>query len=338
MRSRSGLVRRVGVLGAALLVSIACSSQEATTVGSSQEPTIVGLPFFPPAHDGEPFAEEMFAEQAQVPQITDAAGNVVGADFAGTYTNVEEQVRRTASVGSGGPTIWFFGGSTMFGTGQRDQHTIPSEIVRLAADAGTPLEAVNFGFPAYLARHQVAVMRQALAERPTPDLIVYFHGHNDLGASCRLLALGESPGAEGNPLLTTPPSEPVVDCRADPESTGEIVAGAIDESMAVARAATSVPILEFWQPAAATRSRGPADAALLDHLATTEDDLRAQAAPYRVAIGATDRTVVDLTDAMNAVDDPIYFDWAHTNELGARLVAEAMWERGLASAVERISS
>ncbi|MEZ5178669.1 MAG: hypothetical protein R2746_10425 [Acidimicrobiales bacterium] len=34
--------------------------------------------------------------------------------------------------------MWFLGGSTMFGIGQRDDHTIESGFVRIADEAGTP--------------------------------------------------------------------------------------------------------------------------------------------------------------------------------------------------------
>ena len=38
---------------------------------------------------------------------------------------------------------------------------------------------------------------------------------------------------------------------------------------------------------------------------------------------------VDLTDALDGYDGPVFFDWAHTNELGAELTARAMWDRSL---------
>jgi hypothetical protein len=36
---------------------------------------------------------------------------------------------------------------------------------------------------------------------------------------------------------------------------------------------------------------------------------------------------VDLTGALDGVTEPVFYDWAHTNELGARLVGEAMYAR-----------
>ena len=34
---------------------------------------------------------------------------------------------------------------------------------------------------------------------------------------------------------------------------------------------------------------------------------------------------LDLTDSLDQVDEAVYDDWCHTNELGARTVATAMW-------------
>ena len=34
---------------------------------------------------------------------------------------------------------------------------------------------------------------------------------------------------------------------------------------------------------------------------------------------------IDVSDALDDVDVPVLWDWAHTNELGARTVAEAMY-------------
>jgi lysophospholipase L1-like esterase len=35
--------------------------------------------------------------------------------------------------------------------------------------------------------------------------------------------------------------------------------------------------------------------------------------------------VTDLSGVFDEVEEPIYIDGVHTNELGARLVAEALW-------------
>ncbi len=62
-------------------------------------------------------------------------------DFHGRYVNVSGGVResRQTTGGRGRPVeIFFFGGSSMFGLFQRDEHTIPSEFARLAEATASP--------------------------------------------------------------------------------------------------------------------------------------------------------------------------------------------------------
>lgn len=45
--------------------------------------------------------------------------------------------------------------------------------------------------------------------------------------------------------------------------------------------------------------------------------------------------VVDLSRIFDGEHDPIFYDTAHTNELGARRVAEAMWPELRAKVADR---
>ena len=76
--------------------------------------------------------------------------------------------------------IWFFGGSTLWGTGARDAHTIPSEVARLlTARAGRPVEAVNFGESGYVSGQEVVALQRALVAGGRPDAVVFYDGVND---------------------------------------------------------------------------------------------------------------------------------------------------------------
>ena len=44
--------------------------------------------------------------------------------------------------------------------------------------------------------------------------------------------------------------------------------------------------------------------------------------------------MVDLADALDGHPDPLFWDTVHTNEAGARLVAEAAWPELRAGLVE----
>ena len=75
-------------------------------------------------------------------------------EYVGRYVRSQNGQRRTLTLPSDGPPIvvWFFGGSTMWGTGQRDERTIPSLVVREASNAGLNLHAVNNGQPGLIMR------------------------------------------------------------------------------------------------------------------------------------------------------------------------------------------
>lgn len=62
---------------------------------------------------------------------------------------MHDGIRPSLEVDEPELVVWFFGGSTMFGFGQRDEHTIPSEIVRSPAADGHRIEAVNVGTPTW---------------------------------------------------------------------------------------------------------------------------------------------------------------------------------------------
>ncbi|MGA1769911.1 MAG: SGNH/GDSL hydrolase family protein [Steroidobacteraceae bacterium] len=83
--------------------------------------------------------------------------------------------------GEGSLKIWFFGGSTMWGTNSPDWGTIPSQFQALAAkDLGVPLCVRNFGESAWVSTQSVIALIQQLQRGNVPDYVVFYHGINDL--------------------------------------------------------------------------------------------------------------------------------------------------------------
>ena len=69
-------------------------------------------------------------------------------DFEGKHVRIMDGVRSTyASPGAADdwPLVFFYGGSTTWGTGSRDTKTLPSEVARLAQEKGHPWQVHNFG-------------------------------------------------------------------------------------------------------------------------------------------------------------------------------------------------
>lgn len=190
-----------------------------------------------------------------------------------------------------------------------------------------------------MAWQEVGLLKRLLAEREHPDLIVFLHGINDMSQVCRHLAAGIPTGSHTNPMTdkALDQDEAKFDCYADTERSAEVLADVVNTSMDEASdAAGSIPILEFWQATAATRTPHASDAGLLERLGKTSDELRFQNRIYLAALEHDVTPPIDLTDALDEEEAPMFFDWAHTNERGARIVAQAMWDRGLGEAVAQL--
>jgi lysophospholipase L1-like esterase len=105
-------------------------------------------------------------------------------DFRGRYVRVEGGVRRTAvpppAAAADPVDIFFFGGSTMFGSYQREDHTIPAEFARLAAADGVPVRVVNHGRMGYVNWQEVLQLEELVTDGSVPDLAVFYDGFNEL--------------------------------------------------------------------------------------------------------------------------------------------------------------
>ncbi|QXC62924.1 hypothetical protein KSP35_09140 [Aquihabitans sp. G128] len=138
-----------------------------------------------PAMAAYPWREEYFAEMASVPVRYRPYLEYQAGPFAGRYVNIEGWTRRSyrsQPAGSDVPVVEFFGGSKMWGEGQRDEHTIPSMVARYAAEAGVPIEAVNDGQRGWVNWQEMLLFEQVTAGDERPDLAVFYDGSNDVNA------------------------------------------------------------------------------------------------------------------------------------------------------------
>ena len=92
---------------------------------------------------------------------------------SGSYINVDAAgLRRTwappARPGRRPLRIFFFGGSAAWGTGVRDEHTVPSELARYLAAAGIDAEVVNYGETGYVSTQDVIALLRELQRGHRP--------------------------------------------------------------------------------------------------------------------------------------------------------------------------
>lgn len=241
-------------------------------------------------------------------------------------------------------SVWVYGGSTTFGLGQRDDHTIPSELARIAAREGITLDVSNRGFAG--ATHWMAAQRFAwdVATEDPPDLVIFYDGVNDQGAVSTLVETGRFGVAEpaarglelerrnfdeehGNPPGTPTPDSVVLPAEKDDATPNQPGAAEVgrqtaahyqrSRSLSVEAAQNAgIPALWFWQPTAASR-RPPSP----QEESQEVDRVTAQAAAAALPDG-----VIDLSGSVDASEEAVFYDGAHTNEVGAGLIAAAVYE------------
>jgi hypothetical protein len=78
------------------------------------------------------------------------------------------------------PTVYFFGGSSMWGTGVNDASTIPSMFTKISR-----FPSENFGQTGYTAHQSLVLLIQLLQDGHRPDIVVFYDGGNDVTAKCR---------------------------------------------------------------------------------------------------------------------------------------------------------
>ncbi|HUQ67316.1 MAG TPA: SGNH/GDSL hydrolase family protein [Flavitalea sp.] len=109
-------------------------------------------------------------------------------DFNGAYMHMKGAIRKTQPEAFYNPssrdtiTIYFFGGSTMFGFNVLDHETIPSQFVQQYKQKfpnGKSIRVYNYGTPTYYSFQELILFSNLIFEGHKPDIIVFLDGIND---------------------------------------------------------------------------------------------------------------------------------------------------------------
>jgi hypothetical protein len=300
------------------------------------------------------------------------------ADFKSSYVNVKDGIRRSyepATAGRDPVEIYFLGGSAMFGWFQRDMHTIPSEVARLAEADGIPVRVVNYATPAYVNWQESLKLQDLITSGHQPDVAVFYDGANELvsqfsqGPHDDLRStLSRQIGGQLGQGLTRPPSGRgglfgFTDAWArvsavhrvgerlglvsDPDGPPDDVlvspwlGNQAENADARGRYAASIykrgidvvrPLADsygfranfFWQPTAFSKRLVKGEDFALRAVGTDPDAWRAAT---RAARESLPPGTVDLSTAWDSTDQAVMYDFVHSNELGARVAAEAIYRR-----------
>ena len=277
-------------------------------------------------------------------------------DVQGKYLNIRDGYRAGWSppkCACRRVRVWLYGGSTMFGMGQRDDHTIASELARLAWADGIALDTSNRGVLGDLAWEEAERLAWEVEIAKPPDLAVFYDGYNELEASLQRLRTGSLDrypvdwGAEtalgtDSALArawrwtfgsSRPRSIDLADADTETETVTDGKITATDTALLAdhvmdqydtarrmaTRSADGLPIAWFWQPVSYTSPRS----------ASADPGAGGSGSPTQTFQALQDRLpadVGDLSDTFDTTDRPVFYDAVHTNELGARLVAERMYD------------
>lgn|GEM_PF-1198860 len=360
------LLPAVAALGIALFsgvgpLKVSLSDPDQKVVTGQDRPSTFTRPF----EDDPAFKDAPWAKNLRV-SLLDAWNNLefnaaVGGwrikDVSSQYINVRNGERRTTATDPalGTPiVIWFFGGSAAFGAGQRDEHTIPSELVTLAKQQRVPLEIHNFAVPATVNWQSAMLLISQLQGEQKPDLIVIYDGANDIALQGVLEAQGKgaspqpaslidgeldavlSKRATANAAESSAPQTMLPlsqarppDQKLSPAASGQMVLKRYGRGIEVIRKfseLSAVPVVIFWQPDIRTKQpQSTADAKTLAAVGIDKNSVKVWTQTSDAArSGLSAMGVTDLSGVFDGQTESIYWDTVHTNELGSRIVAGKM--------------
>lgn len=308
-----------------------------------------------------PSARNFWAEQAQTRVRWLPYSYWVVAPLAGELINVDSRgLRRTATITDDptAPRIFFFGGSTLWGEGARDDFTIPSQVARRLVEVNRPASVENYAQTGYVSTQDLILFQRQLAQGNLPDLAVFYQGFNDVFSAFQQnraglpmqenLRLADAEAGrllrQGQPVLR-PLAVDLGQADWSLVSAGAASAdGVVDAWLAnrrLIRASAEefdVRILFVWQPAIYSKAR------LSDYEAQVAVQLESEMPGFQALYREIDHLmrarlaeepmddIVFLTDLFSDSDQDIFFDRVHINEIGNRHIAEAI----LPAIVERL--
>jgi len=286
----------------------------------------------------------------------DEAGGYRVADVTSPYVNVSDGERMTVAPPKdlGEPLdVWLLGGSAAFGSGQRDEHTIASDLVRAAAEDGVALRVHNFAVPASASWQEAIRFAYLIEWSERPDLVVFYDGFNDVFGQLTANASGQGASdqptsvfsGQFNELLRSgsediPPEIGPVELApsttvppvTDPGELADAVMRRYERSHRIIAALAEpkgVPVEVFWQPNLITKAdRTDAEDELVRRQGFEGDALDlAERVSAAVTAELPAAGVRDLQTSLDATDDDVYLDVVQTNERGARIIADALYEQ-----------
>ena len=302
---------------------------------------LAGFRFSDYAFADEPWAYDLYVELDDMVVLKDLLlGYRLSERYDGRYLNIVDG-HRVSRQPEAKPElrVWFFGGSTMFGLGQRDRGTIPSVISELAERDGVPIEVVNYGVPGYTNWSELQqYLELSSSDAPPPDLVVFYDGINDFTLANERVDIGDVDPDHIQVWAQTPEAKAIFRQSVEaPEPVHQSERSSLVSTIGAAQygrgirairqvsAGSGVASAFYWQPTLQTKKESKVDEPVFAELNAKQSWVPDQRRVYNAIRAQSGEDVIDLSTALDGATAPVLMDWSHTNERGARMISEAMY-------------
>lgn len=250
--------------------------------------------------------------------------------------------------------VWLYGGSTAFGLGQRDAHTIASELARVAWAHGIALDVDNRGVVGDVHWQESNRYAWDVATYGPPDLVIFYDGINDATATQSLVNahvgdvyaqvdfqnddfweqyLKQNPPAKLVPLEGASVPKPPTVITDTPAEFAKLLMKRYHRSRLMSADvsdANKVRTYYLWQPSRLSRPQIPGEPA--DEPGAADGRKRDAAIEAALPPG-----VINLMDVFDDNHDALFYDDQHHNEEGAHIMGVAIF-RKLRADLERLEA
>ena len=285
--------------------------------------------------------------------------------YHGNYINIDSDGNRLTvnSASTRAPLkIFMFGASTLWGTGDRDEFTIPSILAKDLEKSGVDCKVVNFSEAGFVSTQQIIQLMLQLQKNNIPDIVIFYGGGSDTLSAYQQGVAG-LPVNEFNRVREFNLSKPE---RFWPMTFWEMVnkhsadsLGIYDGSKNVSRDpllaqqvvqiyTNNLKLMKALSVAYGFKSLSYLEPAIFQkkHLSSYETGVRDQEAHARdkkqsledffdtthdlfeksIPNLQKDYSLYDVSMIFSDVSEPIFLDWAHVGEKGNGILAQRMAE------------
>jgi len=290
--------------------------------------------------------------------------------FVGELVNVDAhgfRVTPTSAI-SHQRSVWLFGGSVVWGTGNRDSGTLAAQLEKLYA-ANAPELGVrvrNFGESGYVSQQSAIAFQLALrCHEPAADLAIFLDGANDVFASLQSNEAGNPQNEENRrrefnsanhlsrlmlalatrfegiarliQAQSVAPESTQTDALA--EATARAYVATARQTQALAKE-YGVDLIYGFQPTVFDRANPPRDEATIVGASAATHVRLQRATRVHVNHLISTEPSTPITDLGGVFDDaaqPVYFDFVHLSEAGQALLAAKLYQLSLPRLKARVS-